>query len=472
MLEPVERAPRPTREHRAKRPTASADPVPERVVDAARHPPAHEVVESARTPFDHVRVLQRSAGNAAVSRALADPATTPVVSRQPAPAPPRRSVDLGWMEAVNNQQLAAAGRYLVAVLHSDMADLDGASKAWGRADEWIHDINPWLPYLDSKASEAIEASVAAYTARKLQEYGSIRADIQEERLIPLRKAWWQAQREAEQAAAQAEAIPGQMDDALRAAFRKGSSATVKDVVQAGKSALSIGRNLRQLAYDMSKELLKLDLPKNTTIYRIPTNPLKPVSIELVAVTKYTDKLTTLNRGLNVVSIVLTIADRSKRATHTDQAMKDLNDVVSVWSDVASLAGMPAHMSLYTTMYIKPALKVIMAQLSRLSSSLSDLNRAAVEVTGELMYPNAEPGGQQMFDFMRAVMRAGSVGDVPTIKGDVEEYFYDHREKFEEGSESDGARPRGGGCGRTSTRMPPSVGSSPTADACGRCSTAR
>jgi hypothetical protein len=366
--------------------------------------------------------------------------STPVVARQAAPektvARGKVTVDLGWFEAENNQQLAAAGRLMVGELRTEMADLAGGSRAWDRADDWVHDITPWLPYLESKASEPIEVSVAQYATRKVREYGEIRAAVKEERIASLRAAWRAAERAAGQAAEQAEAMPAKFDDALRASFRKGDSSAVKEVVGAIKSALSIGRNLHTLAFDISTELLRLDVPAGTQMrVSYPADPTRPIKVQIVSVSKYTDMLKKLNQGLAVVSLALTIADRSKRTTQVEQGIKDLNDVVSGGSDIGTLVGLPPHVSLYMTMYIKPMLKVIMGQISRLTERLSDINRTAVEVTGDLMYPGAEPGGQPMFDFMRAVMHAGSAADVPQITGDVEEYFYDHRDKFGAGAEA-------------------------------------
>lgn len=441
----------PSSQRGSRQPGASGDS-PSRVASAAQR----------------VLSLQRTAGNAAMTQALQrtpaspsagpDPARSaaapstdrpvtaaqvgvaPVVARQPAPgnvvAPLKATVDLGWFEAENNQQLAAAGRVLVAQMRTEMADLDGGGEVWGRADEWVHDITPWLPYLESKAGEPIEASVAQYANRKIREYDEIRVAAHEERIAPLRAAWQAAERQAEEAAEQAESMSATFDDALRTAFRKGDSDTVKEVVNAIKSSLSIGRNLRSLAFDISKELLKLDVPSGTKMrVSVPTDPTRPIRVQIVSVSKYTDKLTKLNRGLSVVSLAMTIADRSKRATEVEQGMKDLNDVVSGGSDVGSLVGLPPHVGLYMTLYLKPMLKVIMGQISRLADSLSDINRTAVKVTGDLMYPGAEPGGQPMFDFMRAVMHAGSPADLPRITGKVEEYLYDHRDKFGVGAES-------------------------------------
>jgi hypothetical protein len=161
-----------------------------------------------------------------------------------------------------------------------------------------------------------------------------------------------------------------------------------------------------------------------------------VKVTIVNVDKYTDMLSKLGRGLSALNIALTVLDRSKRATEVEQGMKDLNDVVSISTDLASFSpvSMPPHVSLITGLWIKPALKVISKQIGMLVEQLSDVNRASVEVTGDLMYPGAEPGGQKMFDLMVKVMQAKDLSGVPEIRGDVADYFYEHREKLEIGAE--------------------------------------
>src|SRR4029078_482449 len=131
-------------------------------------------------------------------------------------------------------------------------------------------------------------------------------------------------------------------------------------------------------------------------------------------------------------------DRSKRATQAEQGMKDLSDAVGIGTDLisASTLSAPPHFSLYSTLYLKPALKVISMQIGVLVENLSDVNRAAVEVTGNLMYPNAEPGGQEMFDLMVKGMHAEGESGFPALTGGVQEYLFDHREKLSIGAESD------------------------------------
>lgn len=412
-------------------------------VAAPNTDPGHRLLAHKLSHVVQQRSVSSVNPNALQPSSPAQPAerlANPVVSSPAPPAPAQVArqvtVDLGWFKATTNLQLAAAGRIAVREMRLAMEDLEAGSEAWGRADEWVQTVNEWLPYLDAKASEPIESTMATLATRMLEEYGQIRNAIREEKLAVLREAWRRAERAAEEAAETAEALQPKLDDALRAAFRKGGTSTVKEAVSTVKSAISIGRNLRSLAYGISQDLLKLTPPSGTQMYiRWPFDLTKPIKVTIVSVSKYTDMLTKLNQGLAAISLALTIADRSKRATEIEQGMKDLNDVVGISSDVGTLVGgLPPHMSLMMTLYIKPALKVITAQLARLVEDLSEINRISVAVTGQLMYPGAEPGGQEMFDFMLAVMRADTESQVPKIRGHVEEYLYEHRDKLGAGAE--------------------------------------
>ena len=399
--------------------------------------------------------LQRAGGNAAVSALVSGrPTTSPAggtpggpvggtplsplaVQREPGRSAATVTVDLGWVVVTTNAQLAAGGRVFSGTMESDAAELEPGSPAGAEAAAWIQTIKDWLPYLDAKGTEPIEPSIARAANRLLQEGGRIRAAIHDEKLATLRSAWRQAQRAAEASAEEAEALEPRLADGLRTAFRKGSSSTLKNTVGAVKSALSIGRNLRSLSFDISKELLKLSPPSGVKVFVVPSLDLtEDIKIKIIDVGKYTNWLTKLNRGLNMVNIALTVLDRSKRATEVEQGMKDLNDAVNIGTDLGSLMSLPPHFSLYATMYLKPMLKAITAQLSYLTDQLSEVNRTAVAVTGNLMYPGAEPGGQAMFDFMVAVMHASSPGEVPAIGGEVAGYLYEHHEKLAAGTEAD------------------------------------
>ncbi len=408
------------------------------------------------------RSAERAADRAAADRAAADRvadarAGTAEVGVVPPPAmvgvaPPaiyrqakphaKVNIDLGWLDLQGgglqtNGQLAAVARLAMSSLESDLADVESNSVK-AEASDWLQTIKNTLPYFDKHESEPIDEGMVPLINHEVDRLAAIRHAIQEDKDERLREALRRERRAAEEAAAEAEALQPKLDDSIRAAYRKGSRSDVKEAVSTVKGALSIGRNLRTLAYDITTDinLLNLPVPKGTKMMVDKwSSQIGRVKVTIVNVNKYTDMLAKFGRGLTAINIALTITDRSKRATDVEQGMKDLNDVVSISTDLASLssASLPPHMSLMTTLWIKPALKVITKQISMLTEQLSDINRVSVAATGDLMYPGAEPGGQEMFDLMVTVMHARDAAGVPGLGDQAKTYLYEHREKLEAGA---------------------------------------
>jgi hypothetical protein len=327
----------------------------------------------------------------------------------------------------------------VSARQGDIIEEVESAEVKERASEWAHTVQGALPYFERHADESIDEALVPFVNQQVTELGAIREAIRADKVDRLREALRAEQREAERAAEEADALQPKLDDALRAAFRKGSATTVKDAVGTVKSALSIGSNLRALADGITTDIMNLPVPKGTVMAVDQwTSQIGRVKVTLVNVGKYTDMLRTFGRGLAAINIALTITDRSKRATDVEQGMKDLNDVISISTDLASLSpvSLPPHVSLISTLWIKPALKVITKQLSALVDQLSDVNRMSVEVTGDLMYPEAEPGGQEMFDLLVTIMHADDTSGVPKVEGRAAQYLLDHREKLEAGAEEE------------------------------------
>lgn len=372
-------------------------------------------------------------------------ATLPVLQRQPAPqqaqqAKPEIKFRFGWLDSPveTNEQVAGIARLVIASLQDDLGDVESAAVKV-QVTEWIATVKGVLPYFDRHAGEKVDPSLIPLINHQYDELLKVRAAVQQDKLIQIKDALWRERAAAVKAAEEAEALQPALDDAMRAAYRKGDSSTVKEVVSTVKGALSVGRSLRSLAADITTDIMGLPLASGTKIYVDHwTSQIGTPKITIINVGKYTEKLTKLGRGLSALNVVLTIADRSKKATEAEQGMKDLSDAVNIGTDLisASTLAAPPHFSLYSTLYLKPALKVISKQIGVLVENLSDINRTAVEVTGDLMYPNAEPGGQEMFDLMGKVMYAEDESGFPALPSGVQKYLVDHREKLSIGAESD------------------------------------
>lgn len=337
-----------------------------------------------RLSVQQVASLQRAVGNAGV---------TAVLQRdEPTPAPhPAVNLDLGWLDdnakVSTNGQIVAAAHIGIGTLESALADIE-SDQVKTDVQEWIDTVRGALPYFERHESEAINDGMVPLINHQIDRFAAIRAEIQDDKDSRLRAALNAELRAAEKAAEEAEAMQPVLAEAMRAAFRKGSSHTVKDTLSTVKTALSMGRSIRSLAGSITTDLSEL---ANAVDTRVPalsvpsgtvmtvdrwSSQIGQVRVTVVNVGQYTEMLGTLGRGLAAINIAFTLADRSARATEAEQGMKDLNDVVNVSTDLASLssASMPPHFSLMTALYIKPALKVISKQIGALVEQLSEENR--------------------------------------------------------------------------------------------------
>jgi hypothetical protein len=372
-------------------------------------------------------------------------ATSEVLQRQPTTqqAKPEIKFRIGWLvddgvPVETNEQVAAVARLAIASLQDDLNDVESA-KVKEQVNEWIARVKGVLPYFDNHSGEKVDPAIIPLINDQYDELLKVRVAVHNDKMIQIKEALWREHDAAVKAAEQAEALQPALDDALRAAYRKGSDSTVKEAVSTVKGALTVGRNLRSLAADITKDILGLPIASGTKIYVDHwTSQIGRPKITIINVGKYTETLGKLGRGLAALNVALTILDRSKKATEAEQGMKDLSDAVNIGTDLISASPLsaPPHFSLYSTLYLKPALKVIGKQIGVLVENLSNVNRTAVEVTGNLMYPNAEPGGQVMFDQMVKVMHAEVESQVPALSSSVQEYLFDHREKLGSGAESE------------------------------------
>jgi len=405
-----------------------------------------------------IAALQRSLGNRSVGQLLqrhasrsdggiSDHQPTATLQRdpkrQPTPqqAKPEIKFRINFFEDVpveTNEQVAVAARMAMVELQNDLGDVESAAVRT-QVTEWIATVKGAIPYFDKHVGEKIDSSVITLINHQYDELLRVRAAVHQDKLIQIKDALWREHAAAVKAAEEAEALQPAMDHALRAAYKKGSSSTLKQTVSTVKGAISVGRSMRALAAGITTDILKIPVLSGTQFYVGHwTEQMGRPKLTIINISKYTDALGKLGRTLSTLNLVLTITDRSKKATDVEQGMKDISDVVSISTDLISASPLsaPPHFSLYSTLYLKPALKVISKQIGVLVENLSDVNRTAVEVTGDLMYPDVEPGGQEMFDLMVKVMHADDESGFPALPSGVQKYIFDDREKLGTGAESD------------------------------------
>lgn len=410
------------------------------------------------TAASSVLALQSAIGNRAVSSLLARqptrpgpssttkaPSTTTNAPPSAQNAPPATGpVKFPWGEAKTLGELALSLRHAAEQMDAEIDDLANTDEfkdleLWGQGDAWSHDAKGWSYWLErSGGDRLIQEPVLTPANLSVGTYAKILGEVWEHKADVLRQAHRDAEFAAEEAAKQAESLADQYDDAWRLAFRSGSTSNIRKVFDNIKMTLSLARNLHTISSGFAKEVMALadlPVPRDVSVLHVPWDPRRPIRLEVVNVNKYVNVARSLGRGLAAINIGLTLYGRGeKKPTEAEQGVKDIQDTLSLVSDIGSFLALPPQVSLITTAYIKPALKVIAKELAVLINDLHGQNQVAVEVTGDLMYPNAEPGGEEMWEFMKKVMRASSKSDIPALEGSVETFFYKHKDKIEAGTD--------------------------------------
>ncbi len=111
-----------------------------------------------------------------------------------------------------------------------------------------------------------------------------------------------------------------------------------------------------------------------------------------------------------------------------EGLATLNNVVALGGAAHGFVGSPATI---VAEYIGPMLSTITAMLGKLQMRMIERNDTWTEQFGTPVYVGAEPGGEEMWNYMVRTMRAPSAGDVPTPTGEVYDYFDEFRERFNE-----------------------------------------
>ena len=324
-------------------------------------------------------------------------------------------------------------RLAIISLRSELGKVEsGALKE--QAGAWIYWAEGALPYFDKRADEKVEnPDIVRLINHQHDELLKIQKAVHYDRLGQIRDALRSEREAALVAAKRAEELQLRMDDALRSAFRQSSNNTLREVVSTIESVVSTGLELYTLASEIWRDIGKLPMVKD------PQHWMYKLIDPQAAVGKYTQMLGNVGRGLSALNVAFTLLDSSKMATEAEQGAKEIVDAFTIF-DLCSVAGIPVlpHFALYTNSCLKPALKVVCKKISALVETLSKKNREFVYMTGELIHPDAEPGGKEMFELMRKVMHAKDVSGVPELPSGVKEYLFNHREKLSAGASSVGA----------------------------------
>ena len=390
----------------------------ERSPDPGDHLPAAGSVEDQISRLSDTRLapVQRQKFASQISRLSGNQHLQRIITQVQRVDDPPPSFNLGWFgDLTTYEQLAAAGQFGIGQLQAAMRDAP-AGRAVDRAQEWIDGIEGWLPYLREQGEAPLTEAAVAQAELHFEEFTAAREGLEAAKRRAVRDQMARVAREARAAAREAERLKPHMDDCLRAAFRTGDSSAIADMSSTVGSVLDIGLGLHDLARESATAVMEL------------------ADLDVPAVGRYVTALNRLNQGLAVLNLAFSLA-QTQATTRMEESMRQLTVATGAFSSLATLAGLPAHMGLYANLYLVPMTNAIMAGISRLTSLLQRENDIWVEITGDILRPDVEPGGRPMWDFMVQVMRVRSFLDMPAIPEAVDDYMVEHQDQIDAGTDS-------------------------------------
>lgn len=321
---------------------------------------------------------------------MSDPTTMATIDAKAAPAAPSRSIV--------RRPLGRARQLIPILRRADHATRTRVT------DE-----------LQSAIGNAQLARLVAEPSRRLDRQPATADQThQEATRAELRRTY----RQAEEFERRYKQLQPRLDEARRMAFRADDEsllAKFAELDDKAGTALDTGLALHDLGRDIAE--LMAD----------------SAGVDLAEVSKFTEVLTAVNKGLAAVSLALTLTEQ-EATTAAEEAARELKVATSGFSALATLASLPAAVSLYADLYLVPLTAVCVVLIGKISEHLHEWNRDWVDLEGEPGYFGAEPGGKPMWEFMLGVMHAGdNVDKMPTIPADVEAYFLHHRDGFGAGA---------------------------------------
>lgn len=315
-------------------------------------------------------------------------------------------------ELTTYAQLAAAAQLGIGMLQTDLREAP-AGPAADRAQEWVDGIGAWLPYLREQGEAPLTEAAVAQAELNLEEWRACREALAESKRAEVRRQMERVAAEARAAAQEAERLRPHLNDCLRAAYRTNDTGAIQSMASTVGSVLDIGIGLHDLARESATVVMEL------------------ADLDVPAVGRYVTALNRLNQGLAVLNLAFSLA-QTEATTQLEEGVRQMTVATGAFSSLATLAGLPAHMGLYANLYLVPMTNAIMAGIGRLTGLLQQENDLWVEIIGDIVRPDVEPGGRPMWDFMVQVMRLRSILDMPSIPEAVADYMVEHQDQISAG----------------------------------------
>jgi hypothetical protein len=289
-----------------------------------------------------------------------------------------------------------------------------------RARQWLDRINRWAADFATTKAEKISDADTLLTKQLFDEGARIRRDIRAAREDSVRAAGVAFAKEVEtivaEVAAVLETLTPHIKDLERAAFQADDSSTLAAIVEYLGNAFTIGLALDEIARDIG------EATGAAQAYQLP------------AISKWVKALGYVNVGLAALGLALSVKDEIWEIgrTELDDALRKINLAAGAFSSATTLAGLPGIMTIWAAVYLVPMTKACGVMAQRISQFTHEENELWVELVGAPLRMAVELGGEEMWKFMREVMRASDLEQVPTPSSTVRAYFVEHRRGLDAG----------------------------------------
>ena len=357
---------------------------------------------SSEPPLNHTKDSAPAAGTA-------EPATGDATT-----------VHLGPFEITTHRALLGAIRLLINDLQSDLVDTEDHSRVRAAAANWIASKGELQPQLERHGSEPLTPTIAGLARGWFKEALEIRRELAAEKTASkdraVRRDLKAARDRARSAARQLEELKSEADQRLRMAYRTEKPGLIARWAEELDTSLSLAKYMLGLAEELTKTLTSEDMG---------------ALVERDFAAKLATGLGYATNGWALLDLASTTLNSEKKATELEQGMRELSDAVAVFESLTTLGPVAPHVGLFAERYLAPMLKRIGKQTSIVVDRLHDLN-VVLDERGGPVNEGVEPGPGMMLDFMKAVMIAEVVEDVPAFDPEVAKYFVSHRESLEAG----------------------------------------
>ncbi len=389
--------------------------------------------------------LQKAAGNGAVGALLArmdsdrpvptlprhgngawPAAALPAVQRQvgaAAQATSGVSLTMGPMTVSTFDGLLSAAHFMNDQLTTAAADVPVGETQRTAADDLVKQEQAWEPFLQGKGTDPLDQPAVDQATLWYQAYVQALKDLETYKKAKARADLQTSADDADQARQAIDGIPDQMADYQRGAFLNKNDDILEKITKVLGMSLQASTALIEI-HEKCMEMVGWLVDETTHVDELVEKfgPFAEIGHKVVA-------------AYEGLSAALTLLRGGEGATEVEQETSKASAGLGLAGAAGSLTGFASAYMLYFGALLtvgQAALKVV-GVIIRENAHLYNTLALATGNPDEVDW-SAEPGGREAYDFMVAVMHAGSSVDIPSpIPGEVDKLIIESEDEFEKGT---------------------------------------